>query len=54
MKLFEIYLKEVHAKQYTGTDDDMPDDFDNWLVGLDSDELIELGNKALEEGRYEK
>ena len=25
------YLQDLHAEQYTGTDDDMPDDFDNWL-----------------------
>ena len=40
MKNFEEYLRQVHAKQYKGTDDDMPDDFDNWLVCMDREELI--------------
>ena len=28
---FEDYLRRLHAEGYTGTDDDMSDDFDNWL-----------------------
>jgi hypothetical protein len=27
----ESKLQEVHAEHYTGTDDDMPEAFDNWL-----------------------
>lgn len=29
---FEELLKEKHAAQYTGLDDDMPDAFDAWVV----------------------
>jgi len=32
------FLKEEHAMDYMGTDDNMPDDFDNWLN--DMDEII--------------
>lgn len=40
MKTFEQYLQEQHAKDYTGTDDDMPDAFNNWLDTLDQFEII--------------
>ena len=36
---FENYLKEIHSKHYMGTDDDMPDAFENWLVDLSSEDL---------------
>ena len=49
MNKFEDYLKEIHAKQYRGTDDQMPDDFQNWMEDLDNAELIEYGNQAMEE-----
>lgn len=42
--LFEEYLKGIHANDYIGLDDDMPDDFDNWLTQLDGEEYIEHGN----------
>lgn len=35
----EEKLKEAHMNQYRGTDDDAPDDFDNWLTELDLDQL---------------
>jgi hypothetical protein len=40
MKTFEEYLKEQHAEQYTGTDDDMPDDLDNWMSELSVSEVM--------------
>ena len=33
---FEDFLKDKHAENYMGTDDDMPDSFDNWLGEQDS------------------
>jgi hypothetical protein len=39
--MFEKYLRDVHAKQYTGLDDDMPDNFDTWLESLESAEVME-------------
>lgn len=41
---FEDFLKEQHAADYMGTDDDMPDDFDDWLGGQSADELIKLAD----------
>lgn len=41
MKTFEEYLQNVHAQEYHGTDDNMPDAFDNWVASLDVDEVIE-------------
>jgi hypothetical protein len=41
---FESYLEEIFMKDYSGTDDDLDDNLDNWLEGLDSEEVIELGN----------
>lgn len=35
----EDLLKEAHAKEYMGTDDDMPDAFEAWLEDLSLDEL---------------
>lgn len=44
-KDFEDYLKEIHAEDYHGTDDDMPDAFDSWLGDdLQVDDLIEYAN----------
>jgi len=38
----EKYLQTIHADQYTGLDDEMPDAFDNWLSELDVDDWIVL------------
>ncbi len=35
----EDKLKEVHSKGYTGTDDDMPEAYENWLEGLTIEEI---------------
>ena len=42
---FEKYLEEVFAKNYPGTDDDMPDKFDAWLENLSQDEMIEFADE---------
>jgi predicted Zn-dependent peptidase len=39
---FEDYLQQVHASQYTGTDDDMPDDFERWLEQFDANDILEM------------
>ena len=36
---FEDYLAEVHGKDYMGFDDDMPDDFNDWVSNLSEKEL---------------
>ena len=43
MKNFEDFLQDQHGKQYVGTDDMMPEDYEEWLVGLDVDEWIDMG-----------
>lgn len=43
-KDFEDYLKDAHAEEYTGTDDDMPDAYDNWLGELDGEEYIKYAD----------
>ncbi len=40
---FEDYLQDVHATQAQCLDDEMPDDFNNWLQELDCDEWIRYG-----------
>ncbi len=38
----EDKLKEAHAKDYIGTDDDMPDSYEGFLEDLDLDELKKI------------
>lgn len=42
---FEEYLQDRHAVQYHGTDDDMPDDFDQWIAELDQNKVIEYAER---------
>ncbi len=48
MKTFENYLQDLHAKDYHGTDDDMPDDFERWLEQFDVADILDMV------ARYEK
>ena len=41
---FEDYLRERHAAQYQGLDDDMGEDFDDWLADLDVETLLQYGD----------
>jgi len=45
---FENYLKDRHAEEYNGIDDDMPDAFDEWVVELNTDDWIKYGNEYAE------
>ena len=45
--IFESYLMEVHARDYHGTDDNMPDDFEKWLGELDTQELMDHAEELL-------
>jgi len=41
----EEVLKDIHGENYMGTDDDMPEAYDNWLVEqtlMDLDKYLEL------------
>lgn len=42
---FEEYLRDVHAEDYIGTDDDMPDAFEGWLENMGIDLLLAHGDK---------
>ena len=42
IELVENFLRAEHAKQYTGTDDDMPDAFEDWVGNLEADDWIDL------------
>ena len=44
-KNFEDFLKDTHTEDYHGTDDDMPDAFDNWLAELDVELLVAYGDR---------
>lgn len=39
-KSFTKFLQDIHAKDYHGLDDDMPDAFDAWLTDLQVDIMI--------------
>ena len=40
---FRDFLEDKHASDYMGLDDDMGEDYDNWVAELDDDELIDYG-----------
>ena len=42
---FERYLQDIHALNYHGLDDDMPDAFDNWISELDGEDFINYADK---------
>ena len=40
---FEDYLREIHALGYMGSDDDMPDAFNQWLEDLEPADWLGYG-----------
>ena len=42
---FTDYLRDIHAIDYTGLDDDMPDHFDNWVTDMDIATIEDHANK---------
>jgi hypothetical protein len=44
---FEKYLIDVHAAQYHGTDDDMPDNFVAWVVNLEVSDVMEYAEDCI-------
>ena len=42
---FDDYLRDLHANDYHGRDDDMPDEFERWLTNLDLQDVIDYGNE---------
>lgn len=42
MKNFEDYLQTMHGEQYEGLDDDMPEDYNNWLEQWDVMDILQF------------
>ena len=40
---FEDFLQDIHAEQYEGLDDDMPDNYDTWRQEMDVDDWMAYG-----------
>lgn len=38
----EDKLRDIHSKHYMGTDDDMPEKFEAWLMRLSLEELTDF------------
>lgn len=49
METFLEFLQSKHADGYMGTDDNMPDDFERWLSGVDLEILIDWADQYAEE-----
>lgn len=49
MKGFEEYLKDLHADNYMGTDDDMSDDFEQRLEDYDAEEYIATADRYVKD-----
>jgi hypothetical protein len=47
-KTFDDYLMESFVKDYHGTDDDMPDNFENWKNEFDIDILVGIAEGIIE------
>lgn len=45
LQSFEDYLKDIHAKNYMGTDDNMIDSFEKWVTELQVDDLIKYADR---------
>jgi len=45
--MFEDYLKDIHARNFMGTDDNMSDSFEQWLSNLDVQEMLDFGEQAI-------
>ena len=44
------FLRECHAEDYAGLDDEMSDSLDNWISGLTDDELSDIVISTFREG----
>lgn len=44
-KTFEDFLQTKHAEQYHGTDDMMPDDYNDWICNQDVNDIIDWAEK---------
>lgn len=42
---FEEFLQQKHAEQYKGTDDDMEEDYERWIMELEIEQIIQFAEK---------
>ena len=49
MKTLEQYLQRQHAKEYTGTDDNMLAAYESWLDTIDTAEMFEYAEDFAKE-----
>jgi hypothetical protein len=52
---FEDYLQNIHAQDYCGLDDEMSEDYEDWLRDLDIQEVIDYaeawGKKLIKDNK---
>lgn len=41
---FEEYMEYIHSLDYHGTDDDMQENYENWLTEMDGEDYIRHAN----------
>jgi hypothetical protein len=46
---FDQFLRDIHAQDYHGLDDDMPDNFDRWLENLEAGDIMEYAEHAIQQ-----
>ena len=51
-KTFISFLEDKHAENYEGLDDEMSDDFDEWLYILSTDTLIDYADEYKNKSNY--
>ena len=51
MESFEHFLQDKHAESYTGTDDDMPVNYELWVTSQDVDSLVKYADEWMKEYR---
>lgn len=44
MKSFEDYVKDIHATNYTGADDDMYDSYERFIESLHTQDIIDFAD----------
>lgn len=44
---FDEFLREKHAENYHGFDDDMPDAFDAWVGELEVEDVIDYAEEMV-------
>jgi len=51
---FEEYLDNIHAEQYVGLDDLLPDDRNDWYEQLDIEEVIDYAERYISQNYIPK